>query len=99
MKLHVLLAIGLAVGLIVSTYAQQKEPSLSEQDDAQAALQAAVDATAKKLLVPEAMVILSTPRTSSRSATVPRRWARRSPPTGRHPLPNRLEYQDDDGAV
>ena len=60
MKLHVLLAIGLAVGLIVSTFAQQKEPSPSEQDGAQAALQAAVDATAKKLLVPEAMVILST---------------------------------------
>jgi hypothetical protein len=34
MKLHVLLAIGLAIGLIVSTFAQQKEPSLSEQDRA-----------------------------------------------------------------
>ena len=37
MKLHVLLAIGLAFGLIVSTFAQQKEPSLSEQDRAQIA--------------------------------------------------------------
>jgi hypothetical protein len=35
MKLHVVVAIGLAVGLIVSTFAQQKEPSLSEQDRAQ----------------------------------------------------------------
>jgi len=69
MKLHVLLAIGLAIGLIVSTFAQQKEPSLSEQDRSQivggreatarnssafkpidqAALQAAVDATAEVL--------------------------------------------------
>jgi hypothetical protein len=98
MKLHLLLAIGLAIGLIVSTFAQQKEPSLSEQDRAQivagregtrkgssalkpivqAALQAAVDATAKELLVPGAVVILSTPRASSRSPTAPRRWARRS---------------------
>jgi hypothetical protein len=65
----VLLAIGLAIGLIVSTFAQQKEPSLSEQDRSQivagregttrsssalkpidqAALQAAVDATAEVL--------------------------------------------------
>jgi D-alanyl-D-alanine carboxypeptidase len=76
MKLHVLPAIGLAIGLIVSTFAQQKEPSLSEQDRAQivtgpgratkgssalkpidqAALQAAVDATAEELLVPDAVV-------------------------------------------
>ena len=35
MKLHVLIAIGLAIGLIVSTFAQQKEPSFSEQDRAQ----------------------------------------------------------------
>ena len=35
MKLHVLLANGLALGRIVSTFAQQKEPSLSEQDRAQ----------------------------------------------------------------
>ena len=66
---NVLLAIGLAIGLIVSTFAQQKEPSLSEQDRSQivagreatarnssafkpidqAALQAAVDATAEVL--------------------------------------------------
>jgi len=101
MKLHVLLAIGLAIGLIVSTFAQQKEPSLSEQDRAQivagpggttrgssalkpidqAALQAAVDATAEELLVPGAVVILSTPQgeftvsygTTTQGATIPPR--------------------------
>jgi len=101
MKLHVLLAIGLAIGLIVSTFAQQKEPSLSEQDRAQivagrggttrgssalkpidqAALQAAVDATAEELLVPGAVVILSTPQgeftvsygTTTLGATIPPR--------------------------
>ena len=82
MKLHALVAIGYAIGLIVSTFAQQKEPSLSEQDRAQivveprgttrgssalkpidpAALQAAVDATAEEMLVPGAVVILSTPQ-------------------------------------
>src|SRR6266478_5375603 len=101
MKLHVLLAIGLAIGLIVSTFAQQKELSLSEQDRAQivagrggttrgssalkpidqAALQAAVDATAEELLVPGAVVILSTPQdeftvsygTTTLGATIPPR--------------------------
>ena len=101
MKLHGLLAIGLAIGLIVSTFAQQKEPSLSEQDRAQivtgpggatkgssalkpidqAALQAAVDATAEELLVPGAVVILSTPQgeftvshgTTTLGATIPPR--------------------------
>ena len=101
MKLHVLLAIGLAIGLIVSTFAQQKEPSLSEQDRAQivagpggttrgssalkpidqAALQAAVDATAEELLVPGVVVILSTPQgeftvsygTTTLGATIPPR--------------------------
>jgi len=82
MKLHVILAIVLAIGLIVSTFAQKKEPSLSEQERSQivagaegttkgssalkpidqAALQAAVDATAAELLVPGALVILSTPQ-------------------------------------
>jgi CubicO group peptidase (beta-lactamase class C family) len=101
MKLHALLATGLAIGLIVSTFAQQKEPSLSEQDRAQivagregttkgssalkpidqATLQAAVDATAKELLVPGAVVILSTPQgeftvsysTTTLGATIPPR--------------------------
>ena len=101
MKLHVILAIGLAIGLIVSTFAQQKEPSLSEQDPAQivaeregttkgssalkpidqAALQAAVDATAEEMLVPGAVVILSTPQgeftvshgTTTLGATIPPR--------------------------
>jgi D-alanyl-D-alanine carboxypeptidase len=100
MKVHVLLSIGSAIGLIVSTFAQQKEP-LSEQDRAQiaagregttkdpsalkpidkAALQAVVDATAKELLVPGAMVILSTPQgdftvsygTTTLGATIPPR--------------------------
>jgi D-alanyl-D-alanine carboxypeptidase len=82
MKPHVLLAIGLAIALIVTTSAQQKEPPLNEQERAQivaereettkgssalkpidkAALQAAVDATAAELLVPGALVILSTPQ-------------------------------------
>jgi D-alanyl-D-alanine carboxypeptidase len=71
MKLHILLAIGLAIGLIVSSFAQQKEASLSERDTSgssalkpidQAALQAAIDATAEELLVPGAVVILSTPQ-------------------------------------
>ena len=82
MKLHALLAVGYAIGLNVSTFAQQEEPSLSEQDRAQsvvepggtttdssalkpigqAALQAAVDAAAAELLVPGAVVILSTPQ-------------------------------------
>ena len=101
MKLHILLAIGLAIGLIVSSFAQQKEPSLSEQDRAQivagregttkgssalkpidqAALQAAVGATAEELLVPGAVVILSTPQdeftvsygTTTLGATIPPR--------------------------
>jgi D-alanyl-D-alanine carboxypeptidase len=90
MKLHVILAIGLAFGLIVSTFAQQKEASLSEQDTSgssalkpidQAALQAAVDATAEELLVPGAVVILSTPQgeftvssgTTTLGATIPPR--------------------------
>ena len=100
MKLQVLLSIGSTIGLIVSTFAQQKEP-LSEQDRAQiaagregttkdpsalkpidkAALQAVVDATAKELLVPGAMVILSTPQgdftvsygTTTLGATIPPR--------------------------
>ena len=76
MKLHVL-AIGLAIGLIVSTFAQQKEPSRAQivaepggttggssalKPIDKAALRAAVDATAEKLLVPGAVVILSTPQ-------------------------------------
>ena len=101
MKLHVILAIVLAIGLIVSTFAQQKEPSLSERDRSQivagregttrgssalkpidqAALQAAVDATAEELLVPGAVVILSTPQgeftvsygTTTLGATIPPR--------------------------
>jgi D-alanyl-D-alanine carboxypeptidase len=91
----------LAIGLIVSTFAQQKEPSLNEQDGAQivagregttkgssalkpidqAALRAAVDATAEELLVPGAVVILSTPQgeftvsygTTTLGATIPPR--------------------------
>ena len=68
MKLRLLLAIWLAIGLVVS-FAQQEEPrgettkgssALNPID--QAALQAVVDATAKELLVPGAMVILSTPQ-------------------------------------
>ena len=98
MKLHGILAIVLAVGL-VSTFAQQKEPSLSEggcgqiveepgattrgssalKPIDQAALQTVVDATAKELLVPGAMVILSTPQgeftvsygTTTLGATIP----------------------------
>jgi len=82
MKLHVILAIGLAFGLIVSTFAQQKEPSLSEQDRAQivaggggttrgssalkpisqSALQSMLDATARELLIPVAVVLLRTPQ-------------------------------------
>ena len=101
MKLHLLLAIGLAIGLLVSSFAQQKEPSLSKQDRAQIvagpegtrkgssalkpidqpALQAAVDATAEELLVPGAVVILSTPQgeftvshgTTTLGATIPPR--------------------------
>ena len=101
MKLHVIRAIVLAVGLVVSTFAQQKEPSLSEGDGAQigkepeattralstlspidqAAIQAVVDATAKELLVPGAMVFLSTPQgqftisygTTMLGATIPPR--------------------------
>ena len=76
MKLHVI-AIGLAIGLIVSTFAQQKEPSRAQivaepggttggssalKPIDKAALRAAVDATAEKLLVPGAVVILSTPQ-------------------------------------
>jgi D-alanyl-D-alanine carboxypeptidase len=101
MKLHVLVAIGLAIGLIVATFAQQKEPSLSEQDRSQtiteregttrgssalkpidqAALQAAVDGAAEEMLVPGAVVILSTPQgeftvsygTTTLGATIPPR--------------------------
>ncbi|MGA7904740.1 MAG: serine hydrolase domain-containing protein, partial [Terrimicrobiaceae bacterium] len=101
MKLHVVIALGLAIGLIVSTFAQQKEPALGEQDPAQivaeregttkgssalkpidhGALQAAVDATAEELLVPGALVILSTPQgeftvshgTTTLGATIPPR--------------------------
>ena len=82
MKLHVLLAIGLAFGLIVSTFAQQREPSPSEQDHAQivaggggttrgssalkpisqSALQSMLDATARELLIPGAVVLLRTPQ-------------------------------------
>jgi D-alanyl-D-alanine carboxypeptidase len=101
MKLQGILAIVLAVGLVVSTFAQQKEPSLSEGNRAQigeepgattrgssalkpidqTALQAVVDATAAELLVPGAMVILSTPEgeftvsygTTTLGATIPPR--------------------------
>jgi D-alanyl-D-alanine carboxypeptidase len=89
------------MGLVVSTFAQQKESSLSEQDRAQAAarrggtmggslalkpidqaaLQAAVDATAEELLIPGAVLILSTPQgefivsygTTTLGATIPPR--------------------------
>jgi D-alanyl-D-alanine carboxypeptidase len=88
MKLRLLLAIWLAIGLVVSTFAQQEEPrgettkgssALNPID--QAALQAVVDATAKELLVPGAMVILSTPQgeftvsygTTTLGATIPPR--------------------------
>jgi D-alanyl-D-alanine carboxypeptidase len=88
MKLRLLLAIWLAIGLVVSTFAQQEEPrgettkgssALNPID--QAALQAVVDATAKELLVPGAMVILSTPQgeftvsygTTMLGATIPPR--------------------------
>ena len=101
MKLQVVLAVGLAIGLIVSTFAQQKEPALGEQDPAQivagpegttkgspalkpidqAALQATVDTTAAELLVPGAVVVLSTPQgeftvtygTTTLGATIPPR--------------------------
>ena len=101
MKLHVVLALGFAIGLIVPTFAQQKEPSLTEQDRRQivaesgettkgssalkpidqAELQAVVDATAEELLIPGAMVILSTPQgeftvsygTTTLGATIPLR--------------------------
>jgi D-alanyl-D-alanine carboxypeptidase len=101
MKLHVILATVLAVDLVVSTFAQQNEPSLSAGDRAQivgepgattrgssalnpidqAALQAVVEATAKELLIPGAMVILSTPEgeftvsygTTTLGATIPPR--------------------------
>jgi hypothetical protein len=103
MKLRLLLAIWLAIGLVVSTFAQQEEPrgettkgssALNAID--QAALQAVVDATAKELLVPGAMVILSTPQgeftvsygTTTLGATIP--------PRGDTHF-RRLEYQDDDG--
>ena len=88
MKLRLLLAIWLAIGLVVSTFAQQEEPRGETTKGAsalnpidQAALQAVVDATAKELLVPGAMVILSTPRgeftvsygTTTLGATIPPR--------------------------
>src|SRR4029453_10328622 len=101
MKLHVALAIGLAIGPSVSTFAQQKESSLSKQDREQSVtgregtvkdssalklinqvtLQAVVDATAEELLVPGAVVILSTPQgeftvsygTTTLGATLPPR--------------------------
>jgi D-alanyl-D-alanine carboxypeptidase len=100
MKLHVLLAIGLAIGLLVSTFAQQKEPSLKQESSQivagpggstggssalnpidQVALQAVVDAAAKELLIPGAMVFLSTPEgkftvsygTTTLGATIPPR--------------------------
>src|SRR5262245_46120104 len=88
MELRLLLAIWLAIGLVVSTFAQQEEPrgettkgssALNAID--QATLQAVVDATAKELLVPGAMVILSTPQgaftvsygTTTLGATIPPR--------------------------
>jgi CubicO group peptidase (beta-lactamase class C family) len=101
MKLYVALAIGLAIGPSVSTFAQQKESSLSKQDREQSVmgregtakdssalklinqvtLQAVVDATAEELLVPGAVVILSTPQgeftvsygTTTLGATIPPR--------------------------
>ena len=88
MKLRVLLAIGLAIGLVVSTFAQQEEPrggttrgSSALKPIDQAALQAVVDATAKELLVPGAVVLLSTPQgeftvsygTTTLGATIPPR--------------------------
>jgi D-alanyl-D-alanine carboxypeptidase len=88
MKLRLLLAIWLAIGLVVSTFAQQEEPRGETTKGAsalnpidQAALQAVVDATAKELLVPGAMVILSTPQgeftfsygTTTLGATIPPR--------------------------
>ncbi len=88
MKLRVLLAIGLAIGLVVSTFAQQEEPrggtirgSAALKPIDQAALQAVVDATAAELLIPGAVVILSTPQgefmvsygTTTLGATIPPR--------------------------
>ncbi len=100
MKLHVLLAIGLAIGHSVPAFAQQREPSPSEQGAQvvagregttkgssalkpidQAALQAVVEATAKELLIPGAVVLLSTPQgeftvsygTTTLGATIPPR--------------------------
>jgi D-alanyl-D-alanine carboxypeptidase len=101
MKLHVALALGFAIGLVVPTFAEQKESSPSEHDRSQngaesggttkgssalkpidqGALQAVVDATAEELLIPGAMVILSTPQgeftvsygTTTLGATIPPR--------------------------
>src|SRR5438046_5022679 len=63
----------------------------------QAALQTMVDTTAKELLIPGAMVLLRTPEgefTVTYGTTLTRRY--NSTPR-RHPFPDRLQYQDDDG--
>jgi len=60
-----------------------------------ARLQATVDAAAKELMIPGAVVEVRTPQGPSRRRRA-RRDGRRAAPGGRHPLPDRLDHQDDD---
>jgi hypothetical protein len=117
MKLHVLLVNGLALGRIVSTFAQQKEPSLSEQDGAQIVTERGGTTSGSSTLKPIDQGHASGGRGRDSRGVVgsrcrghpvhrPRRvhgllrhhdGGRDDPATRRHPLPNRLEYEDDDG--
>ena len=85
---------GVALGGFSSCQRQQ-ESALKPID--KAALQAMVDTTAKELLIPGAVVVLRTPQgefTVSYGTTL---LGATSPPARRYPLPDRLQYQDDDG--
>ena len=80
---------------IVATPSTQTASALKPID--QAALQSLVDRTIKELLIPGAVVLLRTPQGDFTAASGTTQLGTTSPPALRHPLPDRLEHQDDDG--
>ena len=80
---------------IVATPSTQTASALKPID--QAALQSLVDTTIKELLIPGAVVLLRTPQGDFTAACGTTQLGTREPAPRRHPLPDRLEHQDDDG--
>ena len=78
-----------------TTAAAPVEPAVLKPIDPDA-FQALVDETMKDMLVPGAVVLLRTPEGDVTADLRHDRAGREHPPRRRHPLPHRLDHQDDD---